>query len=295
MKVREIDGETFNNFANNHPLKNFYQTKEYGDLMIHSDFSVMYIGGFEDDVLVAASLILYKTIGPSMKYGYAPRGFLLDYYDPDLLKKFTKEIKSYYFKKSFAFIKINPEITYSTIDFDNKSKLINSRNKKLVEDMKKMGYDKLRDNLYFESMLPKYTPVINLQSYNFENLDAKVINNARNGELSGIRLVTGDESDVPTLYSFVQNKGNKTEVFYKVFYDIFKKSEMVDLLLVELNYQTYVKFLQKQFVFEQENNERINQEFEEDTTSMETYNKKMKSDQTLSRIQSEIALANQKM
>ena len=137
MKVREIDGETFNNFANNHPLKNFYQTKEYGDLMIHSDFSVMYIGGFEDDVLVAASLILYKTIGPSMKYGYAPRGFLLDYYDPDLLKKFTKEIKSYYFKKSFAFIKINPEITYSTIDFDNKSKLINSRNKKLVEDMKK--------------------------------------------------------------------------------------------------------------------------------------------------------------
>ena len=295
MKVREIDGETFNNFANNHPLKNFYQTKEYGDLMIHSDFSVMYIGGFEDDVLVAASLILYKTIGPSMKYGYAPRGFLLDYYDPDLLKKFTKEIKSYYFKKSFAFIKINPEITYSTIDFDNKSKLINSRNKKLVEDMKKMGYDKLRDNLYFESMLPKYTPVINLQSYSFENLDAKVINNARNGELSGIRLVTGDESDVPTLYSFVQNKGNKTEVFYKVFYDIFKKSEMVDLLLVELNYQTYVKFLQKQFVFEQENNERINQEFEEDTTSMETYNKKMKSDQTLSRIQSEIALANQKM
>ncbi|MBR4178661.1 MAG: peptidoglycan bridge formation glycyltransferase FemA/FemB family protein [Bacilli bacterium] len=295
MTVREIDGETFNEFANNHPLKNFYQTKEYGDLMIHSDFSVMFVGGFEDDSLVAASLILYKTICPSMKYGYAPRGFLVDYYNSDTLKKFTKAIKDYFFKKSFAFIKINPEITYSTIDFNNKSKLINSKNKKLVEEMKKMGYDKLKDNLYFESMLPKYTPVIYLPKYNFEELDSKIINNARNGELSGIRLVTGNETDIPTLYSFVQNKGNKTEVFYKVFYDIFKKSEMVDLLLVELNYQTYVKFLQKQYAFEQENNDRVNKEFEENTSNMDIYNKKMKSDQTMSRIQSEIVIANQKM
>ena len=161
--------------------------------------------------------------------------------------------------------------------------------------MKKMGYDKLKDNLYFESMLPKYTPVIYLPKYNFEELDSKIINNARNGELSGIRLVTGNETDIPTLYSFVQNKGNKTEVFYKVFYDIFKKSEMVDLLLVELNYQTYVKFLQKQYAFEQENNDRVNKEFEENTSNMDIYNKKMKSDQTMSRIQSEIVIANQKM
>ena len=113
MKVKEIDENIFSEFANNHMLKNFFQTKQYGELMSHSDFQVTYIGGYdEEEKLVAASLILYKTIGPSMKYGYAPRGFLIDYYDKDLLASFTKKIKDYFLKKGFAFIKINHEITY---------------------------------------------------------------------------------------------------------------------------------------------------------------------------------------
>ena len=106
MIIKEIDGNTFNEFANNHTLKNFYQTYEYGELMSHSDFSSMYIGGFINETMVAGSLILYKTIGPSMKYGYAPRGFLVDYYDNEQLTKFTKGVKDFFFKKGFAFIKI---------------------------------------------------------------------------------------------------------------------------------------------------------------------------------------------
>ena len=38
MKIKEIDGDTFNEFARKHVLKNFYQTREYGELMKHSDF-----------------------------------------------------------------------------------------------------------------------------------------------------------------------------------------------------------------------------------------------------------------
>jgi len=93
MIIKEISPEEFNEFANNHILKNFYQTKEYGELMSHSDFSVTYIGAYQNDKIVAGSLILYKTIGPSMKYGYAPRGFLIDYYDTELLTTFTKKIR----------------------------------------------------------------------------------------------------------------------------------------------------------------------------------------------------------
>ena len=170
MNIREISGEEFNNFAKKHMLKNFYQTKEYGDLMSHSDFSVMYIGGFQNNIILCASLIMYKNIGPNMKYGYAPRGFLIDYYNIELLEKFTRKIKEYFFKKGFAFIKINPEITYSKIDFENKSKSINPNSKELINKLKELGYDKLKDNLYFESLLPKYTPVIYLQEYNFDNL-----------------------------------------------------------------------------------------------------------------------------
>ena len=295
MIVKEIDADTFNEFANNHMLKNFYQTKQYGELMSHSDFDVMYIGGYEDDVLKAASLILHKTIGPSMKYGYAPRGFLIDYYNTELLGTFTKKIKDFFFKKGFAFIKINPEITFSKIDFNSQSKIINSKNKDLIDTLKSLGYDKLKDNLYFESLLPKYTPVIYLPNYDFNALDDSIKKSIEEAEINGLSLITGSIDNIDEFYNFVEKKDNKTMPYYKLFYEIFNKDDMADLIFVELNYDTYVKYLQKQYAIESEKNDMINKEFNENPQNNDLYNNKMKSDQILSKISSKIAESNFKV
>ena len=190
MIIKEIDEHTFDEFAKNHILKNFYQSKEYGRLMKKSEYSVMYIGGYQNDTMVGASLILHKSIGLNMKYGYAPRGFLIDYYNESLLETFTKKVKEFFLLKGFAFVKINPEITYATLDFEDKSKTINTRNKDLIAKMKMIGYDKLKDNLYFESLLPKYTPVIHLPSYDINSLDLNFVDNMRDLELAGVKNVT---------------------------------------------------------------------------------------------------------
>ena len=295
MDIKEIKPEVFSEYAKNHILKNFFQTKEYGDLMIHSDFSVMYVGAYHKGMIVGASLILYKSIGPNMKYGYAPRGFLIDFYDEPLLKTFSKKIKDYFFMKGFAFIKINPEITYSVINFDDKSKLINSNSKQLVAELKELGYDKLRDNLYFESLLPKYTPVIYLPTYDFNDLDNKLVSDMKESELKGVSIVSGNEDDIEKFYSFVSEKENKTSTYYKFFYKEFKKSDMADLLMVNLNYETYVKYLQKQYIYEQEKNEEINKTFQNNPNDASLYAQKTKSDDIMNRISSDIALANQRM
>lgn len=295
MIVKEIDEDTFNDFANNHILKNFYQTKQYGNLMSHSDFRVMYIGGYENDELVAASLILHKTIGPSMKYGYAPRGFLLNYYDKEVLTAFTKKVKDFFFKKAFAFIKINPEITYAKIDFENQSKIVNVKNNELIEELKSLGYDKLKDNLYFEALLPKYTPVIYLPTYGLESLDENIYESVKEAENNGLSLINGDINDIETFYKFIEKKDTKTLTYYRLFYEEFSKYDMVDLLFVELNYDTYVKYLQKQYLYESERNENLNEEFSEDPTNNDLYERKMKSDKKLSKISSEIAISNMKV
>lgn len=295
MDIKEIKPEVFSEYSKNHILKNFFQTKEYGDLMKHSDFSVMYVGAYHKGFIVGASLILYKSIGPNMKYGYAPRGFLVDFYDIALLKTFTKKIKEFFFMKGFAFIKINPEVTYSIINFNDKSKLVNTRSKELVSKLKELGYDKLRDNLYFESLLPKYTPVIELPTYNFNKLDSNLVNDMKEAELKGVSLTSGNEEDIEKFYSFVNDKENKTSTYYKFFYKEFKKSDMVDLLMVNLNYSTYVRYLQKQYIFEQEKNELINREFEQNPNDLSLYEKKSRSDDIMSKISGDIALANQRM
>ena len=295
MDIKEIKPEVFSDYAKNHILKNFFQTKEYGDLMKHSDFSVMYVGAYHKGLIVGASLILYKSIGPNMKYGYAPRGFLVDFYDEALLKMFTKKIKEYFLMKGFAFIKINPEVTYSVVNFDDKSKLVNSKSKDIVLRLKELGYDKLRDNLYFESLLPKYTPVINLPNYDFSVLDEKLINNMKDAEISGISMSIGNEEDIEKFYSFVNDKESKTSTYYKFFYKEFKKSDMVDLLMVNLNYETYVKYLQKQYIVEQESNDALNRQFEMTPNDAALYAKKTRSDDIMNRISADMALANQRM
>ena len=295
MDIKEIKPEVFSEYAKNHILKNFFQTKEYGDLMKHSDFSVMYVGAYHKGLIVGASLSLYKSIGPNMKYGYAPRGFLVDFYDEALLKMFTKKIKEYFLMKGFAFIKINPEVTYSVVNFDDKSKLVNSKSKDLVLRLKELGYDKLRDNLYFESLLPKYTPVINLPNYDFSVLDEKLINNMKDAEISGISMSIGNEDDIEKFYSFVNDKESKTSTYYKFFYKEFKKSDMVDLLMVNLNYETYVKYLQKQYIVEQESNDALNRQFEMTPNDAALYAKKTRSDDIMNRISADMALANQRM
>ena len=295
MDIKEIKPEVFSEYAKNHILKNFFQTKEYGDLMNHSDFSVMYVGAYHKGLIVGASLILYKSIVPNMKYGYAPRGFLVDFYDEALLKMFTKKIKEYFLMKGFAFIKINPEVTYSVVNFDDKSKLVNSKSKDLVLRLKELGYDKLRDNLYFESLLPKYTPVINLPNYDFSVLDEKLINNMKDAEISGISMSIGNEEDIEKFYSFVNDKESKTSTYYKFFYKEFKKSDMVDLLMVNLNYETYVKYLQKQYIVEQESNDALNRQFEMTPNDAALYAKKTRSDDIMNRISADMALANQRM
>ena len=295
MIIKEIDEITFDEFAKNHILKNFYQTKEYGRLMKHSDFSVMYIGGYQNNILVAGSLILHKTIGPNMKYGYAPRGFLVDYYNQELLDIFIKKVKDFFFKKGFAFIKINPEITYATLDFENKSKTINIKNKSLISHMKMIGFDKLKDNLYFESLLPKYTPVIHLPSYDVNVLDKTFLESMRTHESSGIRLINGNINDLELFYNFIDEKETKTLTYYKYFYEKFKESDMVDLLLCEVDYTTYIKYLQKEHINEEDKNQYINNLFNDNPKNEDLYNQKLKSDQTLNKIAFSLSFANERM
>lgn len=288
MIIKEINKDEFDTFAKNHILKNYFQTKEYGELMTNSNYNRMYIGAYKDNTLVAGSLILYKTISMNIKYGYAPRGFLIDYYNTELLISFTKKIKEYFLKKGFAFIKINPEITLSTINFKEKSKSYNSKSKELIKVLKENGYDKLRDNLYFESLLPKYSPIIYLPTYDFNELDISLKNNIEKNMLSGLKIQIGTEDDIEKYYSFINDKVSKTLTYFKCLYKTFKKSDMIDLILCKIDYSVYAKYLQKEYVNETEKNEKINKEFYRNPNNIDLYNAKTKSDQTIDRISNEI-------
>ncbi len=295
MILKQIEQDVFDEFSKKHVLRSFYQTSAYGQLMSKNGYTAIYIGGYDNSELIAASLILCKSIGPNIKYGYAPRGFLINFYDKSLLKEFTKKIKDYFFMKGFAFIKINPEITYNIVEYDTKTKIINTKNKEIIEDLKELGYDKLKDNLYFETMLPKYNPIIYLPNYDLNLIDKDILEEMITYEKRGIKLVDATEEDLSTAYDFVKKKTINSLKYYTDLYEIFSRKNMIDLLLVKLNYAEYAKYMQKKYTEELEINEQINFEFNKDPNNFELYNQKMESDKMVNNASKNIAIINNRM
>ena len=118
MYLKELSLEDFNSFVRENIIGNAYQTSSYAMLKAEEGYDYEFIGLISDNKIIAAALILYKNIG-NYYYGYSPRGFLIDYSNKFVLETFTREIKEYYKKKNFVFIKINPEIAIGKLNKKN--------------------------------------------------------------------------------------------------------------------------------------------------------------------------------
>lgn len=280
MRIKEISIQEFENFVDNNPLGNHYQSFNYALLMAENGYEYELIGYVDEyNHIHAASLILIKKLNCLFKYGYAPKGFIIDYFNKKLVKNFTNDIIAYYKKKGLIFIKINPEIAISEIDIKTGKKYYNW-NVEVKDTLIDAGYIKLKDNLYFESMIPRYNAIINLKEFNFKNLSKNTKNKIRRAENKGLNIEIADRSGIDILYNFIKRKRNKDAFYYKDYYNIFSKSNNIDLFLVSVDTNTFL--INSKEAYEQEldknsnyNNELIN------NYSEKKVNLKMNSDRKL--------------
>lgn len=95
MHLKELTIAEFDAFAKTSPLGSYHQSSNYALLMAESNYDYELIGYVDElGIIKAAALILIKKITISLKYGYSPKGFLIDYFDYDLLKNFTIALKN---------------------------------------------------------------------------------------------------------------------------------------------------------------------------------------------------------
>lgn len=290
MHIKELSVAEFENFVNKSPLSNHYQTMNYALLMGENDYDYELIGLVDEyETIHAASLILIKKITKILKYGYAPKGFILDYFDNNLLREFTKCIKEYY-KKKLVFIKINPEIAIAEINPANFEKNYN-QNAEIKDYLINLGYVKLKDNLYFESMVPRFNAILNLKNYELNKIDKTTRNKIKRAESKGLEIEIGKQKDLDILYNFVKNKRNKDSFYYKDYYNIFSKTNSIDLFLVSLNPNKYLVNSKDNYEKELEKNTKYNDEIITNK-SEKKLNIKMNSDKKLLAYKNDIMQAS---
>ena len=114
MQMVLLDENKFDEFAYNHPNKNFYQTSSYGKMMSKQGHNSYYLGLVDDfnNVKAATLLIVKNETSDKRKMGYAPRGFLIDWNDTELVQEFTESLKSFLLKRNFTYVKVDPLIIY---------------------------------------------------------------------------------------------------------------------------------------------------------------------------------------
>lgn len=280
MFIKELNIEEFTSFQKNHPLSNFYQTINYALLMAEHGYDYDLIGLTDDEGFIhAASLILLKPIGIKCFYGYAPRGFLIDYENEYLVSKFTEQLKEYYYNKNVIFIKLNPNIKIGEVELTTFETEYNN-SKDIYHKLTNYGYKKLKNNLYFEAQLPRFNAIINLKDFNSKELDKNTKNKIKKGIRKGLTFEKYPKEYINEFFNLIKNKDNTSEFFYQDFYTVFEKDSDIDLFLVSIDYNAFLENSQYVYNEEFERNNHLNEKIARNTSN-KVINHKMHSDKAL--------------
>ena len=290
MKLKSLSAKEFNEYSREHPLGSYHQTSNYAILAREHSFEYDLIGLVDEkETIHAAALIIIKKIGLFSSYGYSPKGFLIDYYDTNLLKEFLDKLKKHYYKQNVAFIKFNPEISIGKIDYKNKQIKYN-KNQMIENTLKGLNCRKLEGIKRFESRLPIYNAIQVLKPTNLKTVTKNTRNKIKKAENMGMTLVKSSKNEIKILYEFIKKKTNNPINNYYSYYESFSQNDSIDLFLVEINFETCLANLREKFESETERNEKLNNILENNPSKV---NKKRKreSDTLLSSIRDNITIA----
>ena len=140
MKFVELTEEEFKNYVTGNDQASFLQTVEWGNLRKIYGSDIRYLGVKEEDKVLAATMVTIDKSAFGKKRIYAPRGFIIDYHNKELLKYFTEEIKKYAKKNNILFIKIDPNIIYQVRDINGCEYENPTKDDEAINNLKELGY-----------------------------------------------------------------------------------------------------------------------------------------------------------
>lgn len=298
MKMVFLTPEQFDTFSYNHPLHSFYQTTMYGNLMTKYNYKVEYFGFIDgSNKLVAASLILSQKAFGNHLYGYAPRGFLVDYDNKNLVKEITDLFKNYFDKRKYVFLKIDPIVVNNKRDHDGNI-IPSPYSNDLIPYLKSIGYAYFGENRFFGTLKPRWNAVLKITGSTpslFKNFDNQVRNKIRKAQSRGIEIFQGNTNDIKNFYEFVSKKHYRKLDYYQNFAMCFK--DKFEIYFAKLNPQIYLVNVKKLYELELTKNENLNNEVQEKTNNNSVneklMNTKLYSDKLLSIYKKELEFASE--
>ena len=212
--IENVEINRYREFESNHKKSHFLQSYEWGLFCKRAKGQVPCYVGMEDENgnLVATCLILLRKTPFGFSYGYAPRGFILDYSNKEIINEFTNYLKEYMKNNKIIYIKFDPDIKYQDID-ENGNKIDGGENNyELYDYMLSLGYKHTGFYRLYEGNQPRYTFRINLKK-SWEEIEAKFNKSFMKSvkRSYSYNLIVDNDVKVDDFYRLLQSNSSKDD------------------------------------------------------------------------------------
>lgn len=241
-KLVELDKDRYDEYVKNHKCKShFLQSSAWGKFAsLKKGLKPYYLGLVdEDNNIYGASLLLEKKMPLDKCYLYAPRGFVLDYKDKELVNNFTKEVVKFAKTKKAIYIKIDPDLIKQSTNYLEET-TVNPDYEELFNTLKECGFRHLGFTKNFETMQPRYTFRIDL-TQDLKTIEDHFSKTTKQRISKALKLDTevyiGGKEDVKEFYKLMDITENRKgfasykEDYYETLYDVFNSSKNAKAIL----------------------------------------------------------------
>ena len=260
MRIITLTEEEFDNFSSKHKYNTYYESSLYAHFARENEqYNIHYLGYIDDNnKLIGASLMLYKTLFWGYKYAYSPRGLLIDYENTEMVNTVTRELRALLKKQKFIFITIDPPIVASERDKNGKIIKFNDNVNRILNSFKANNYEHFGFNLYNEASLPRWNVISALNRdgrtlyNNFDNNVKERINHANN---IALMVIEDNKLDIDKFYEYVKKSYSKSgKKYFDNLYNTFGKYNKMKIFYAKLNTKKYAENVNKLYTLEEEKN-----------------------------------------
>lgn len=289
--IENVEKNRYEKFVKNHKKSHFLQSYAWGEFAKKSKNLTPYYVGMEDKKknLVATALLLEKKLPLGYSYFYSPRGFVIDFFDKELVTEFVEYVKSFVKKKKGIFLKIDPDVIINEENCLGEKVELNYNPKDVFSILKGCGFKHLGFTKNFETMQPRYTFRIDMNrpfeeiEKNFSKTTKQRISKAESLNTK-VRLGTIDDVlEFSHLMDLTENRKDFVShnyKYYKSLYEIYNQDNKMDLFIGSINVKDVVN------TYEEEKEEVLKalEEFNTDSLSKSAKTKKNELEKRLDKL-----------
>lgn len=239
--IENISIHDYEEFVENNEYKSHFLQSSYWGQFSKIDKGLIphYVGIKENDNLIAATMLLEKKLILGFSYFYAPRGYVMNFDDEDLLKLFTKNIKKYLKKNNAIFLKIDPDIIIKKSNCHGEELEIKNN---VYDGLINLGYTHMGFTKRFETSNPRFTFRIDFDK-SFEEIEERFSKTTKQRikKANELDVKVSLANDVEEFYKLTSlTEGRKDFIthdkkYYEDLYNIFSKVGKCNIFLGSIN------------------------------------------------------------